>query len=101
MLSGFITSLSELVALIFQTFRPPALLPAMMFVLANEILVLPNLKGTSIGILFYSRDQSAQVLILAVIVALVTYLLTVLNFSFIRFFEGYPLLGWPFQWGRV
>jgi len=90
-MSTFISSLSELAALIFQSFRLPMLLPAIAFVLAQAAVVLPGLKDKPLGRIYYAHDPQSQSLLLIILVAFVTYLLTVLNHSIIRFLEGYTL----------
>jgi hypothetical protein len=99
-MSAFVTSLSELAALIIQSFRLPALLPAAIFVVANAALVLPGLKDTLLGQAYYSFDQTGQTLILAVFTTFIAYSLAIVNLSIIRWCEGYPLLEWPLRPGR-
>lgn len=91
-MTGFITSLSELVALIFNSFRFPSLLPALAFSVANGLVIFPIVEKTIIAQTYFPTLKTDQVLVLALMTALVAYFLNALNLPIIRFFEGYPFV---------
>jgi len=94
-MSGFVTSLAELTALFFNSFRLSVLLPSIVFSVVNVAIILPNFKHRLLGQIYFNMGNLERALILAIVIAFVTYLLNSLNFSIIRWFEGYPLLQWP------
>jgi hypothetical protein len=94
-MTGFITSFAELAALVFQSFRLPALLPALVFTVGNALLVFPLIKQSWIGTIYSAASEAEQTVCLVLITAFVTYLLTTMNGWLIRLAEGYTLLDIP------
>lgn len=97
-MTAFITSFSEIIALILQALRLPSLLPAIAFAAANGLLIFPKLSNTMVGNAFLNSDEPAQALILILSAVMTAYYLSVLNLTIIRWFEGYPLIElglWP------
>jgi hypothetical protein len=82
MLDALSTTITNLISLLIQSLRLPAIFPALCFVILNQIFFLHRL------------NETALTLILTVLVG---YTINVLNFPVIRLFEGYPFrLTW---WG--
>ncbi len=87
-----VSSLSELIALLVQSFNLSALLPSFLFVLFNYVFVRPYLRELPFYQTFVSNDPALPVLILITVTVALGYLLNAANTQFVRWFEGYPLL---------
>jgi hypothetical protein len=94
-MTALVSTLSELAALLFNTLRLPALLPALAFNVANVAFVLPHLRNTGLGDSWYDLAELQQVLVVLLCTVLLAYLLDIINYSLIRWLEGYPWLHCP------
>ena len=101
-MSALISSLSELIALLIQSFNLGALLPSFVFILLNYVFVRPYLKELAFYRIIGNSDPAMPVLLLAALTITLGYLLTAANTQLIRWFEGYPLWDqFPFDnWRR-
>jgi hypothetical protein len=98
-MTAFISNLYELAALLFNILRLPALLPALTFNVANAVLVLPHLGDTRVGSFYSGLSEGERILCILLCTIFLTYFLEVINYSLIRWFEGYPWLqGGIGQW---
>jgi hypothetical protein len=92
MLSTLSTSISNLVSLLLHSLKFSSLFPALVFVVLNEgVALLSIAKHRSIN-LFNDNNHALTLLVFSTLLftVLIGYMLNVLNFSIISFFEGYP-----------
>jgi hypothetical protein len=98
MISTIVSNLSELVALLVQSFNLSALFPSFAFALLNFLFVFPMLKDSVLSARFSTLSETVQVLVWGTFIVGTAYLLTALNNLIIRIFEGYPLIDqFPFN----
>jgi hypothetical protein len=91
-MSTLVSSLSELIALLVQSFNLSAVLPSFAFVLMNYLFVRPMLRNTAFYAIFADLDKSVKTIVLATVIVGLAYLLTAINLLIIRWVEGYPLI---------
>lgn len=91
-MTAFISSLSDLVALFFNLLRLQAVLPALVFTTANVVLVLPRMRDTWLGELYYAMPDTERVLCAMLATIFLAYFLNIINFTLVRWLEGYPWL---------
>lgn len=92
MLSTLSTSISNLVSLLLHSLKFSSLFPALVFVVLNEGVALSLIaKHRSVN-LFNDNNHAMTLLVFLTLLftVLIGYMLNVLNFSIISFFEGYP-----------
>jgi hypothetical protein len=95
MTSAILATFSDVIGFLAQSFRLAAVFPAFVFVVLNEILIVPHLPQKGLIAQIAALDLSGQLVIAAVCSLLLGYTLTVVNIPLIRLFEGYP---WRTTW---
>lgn len=90
MLATTFKTLSEFVSFLAQSFKLAAIVPAFVFLLLNQVVILPLLPGTDVIADFLMWSISYKFTLLTVLAFLLGYTLTILNIPLIRLFEGYP-----------
>ena len=90
MTSAVISTLSDLVSFLSQSFKLAAVFPAFIFVCINEFCILPMLPESPFICEFDSLSITAKLLIAVLFALVIGYTLTIINVPLIRLFEGYP-----------
>lgn len=84
------SSLSSIFSLFGSAFQLSALFPAIIFALANYLVILPHFDGYHFVARLRALDDNWQTVLILGLVGILGYTLTALNVPLIRFFEGYP-----------
>jgi hypothetical protein len=95
MTSAILATFSDVIGFLAQSFRLAAVFPAFIFVLLNEVLILPRLSQEGLVEQLVALDVAGKLVIAAVCSLLLGYTLTIVNIPLIRLFEGYP---WRTTW---
>jgi hypothetical protein len=102
MLPAVVGSLTELMALLAQSFNVAAIFPALVFMLAGYVFIFPFFQETQAYVLVMALDPAMRTLALATSVIFLAYMVNALNYVLIRLLEGYPLREqFPFDWLQV
>jgi hypothetical protein len=97
-MSVLVQNLSDFLKLLIQSFNLSSSFPALVFVILVQLYIVPLLPEESPLRLLQSWRDVGSVGACVVLVALISYLLTVVNRPLIRFFEGYWFQDqWPFN----
>ena len=97
-MSILVQNLSDLLKLLIQSFNLSSTFPALIFVILVQLYIVPLLPEKSPLHLLQSWCDVGSIGAAIILVALISYLLTVVNRPLIRFFEGYWLQNqWPFN----
>ncbi len=98
----FTSTLSSILSLLGSTLQLTALFPALVFVLANYLVILPYLVENPFVKQLSKLDGGWQTAMVLAAIGVIGYTLTALNIPLIRFFEGYPyqdsLIGRSLRW---
>jgi hypothetical protein len=100
----FTSTLSSILSLLGSTLQLTALFPALVFVLANYLVILPYLAENPFVKQLGKLEGGWQTAMVLAAIGVIGYTLTALNIPLIRFFEGYPyqdsLIGRSLRWGQ-
>lgn len=89
MMSAVMSSFSEGVTFMLQSFRLAFVLPSFIFCGLNALFIVPALPKTEYGNQFLKLDSENQIVIVLAVSFLLGYFLSVVNIWIIRLFEGY------------
>lgn len=89
MISAVISSFSEAIAALFQSFRLAFVLPAFLFWVLNVVFIFPTLPQTGYIKWISDRQSSSQLALMVALSFLLGYFLMIINIWLIRLFEGY------------
>lgn len=88
-MGNIINTLTELIKMLADLFRFPSLFPAMLFVVLNQLFILPHFESISLVKKLSERDMSDQVLAGAVVAVFLGYIINAIEVPIIEFYEGY------------
>jgi hypothetical protein len=94
-MNAILSSLSELVKYIADLFRLSTVFPAFVFILLNQLFIVPYFKNLPLFNKLASLDLKDQALIGAALAILGGYVLSAIEVPIVRLFEGYP---WKDSW---
>ena len=94
-MDAFLATFSDVIGFLAQLFKLAAVFPSFIFVLLNEVIILPGLSQKGLGAQIVALDLLDKLLIAAIFSVVLGYTLTIINTPLIRFFEGYS---WRATW---
>ncbi|MBN1886477.1 MAG: hypothetical protein JW850_00740 [Thermoflexales bacterium] len=94
-MNAIVTSLSELVKMLVDAFRLPALFPALLFVMLNQFFILPSFRFLPIVNEIAGRDLQDQAFISGALAILLSYIISAIEVPIIRLYEGHV---WKDSW---
>jgi hypothetical protein len=93
MVNTVLSSVSEVIAYLLQSFRVPYVAPSFLFLILNFYIILPELPKTTFSNEFSLLVPKDQMLLIVGLSFLLGYFLSILNLWIIRLFEGYHWWG--------
>jgi len=99
MTSAVLSTFSDVVSFLAQSFKLAAVIPAFAFAFLHELVIFPYLPQRGLIAQVADLDVSGKAIVAGVFSLLIGYTLTILNVPLVRIFEGYPWR-WTF-FGRL
>jgi hypothetical protein len=99
MTSAVLSTFSDVVSFLAQSFKLAAVIPAFAFAFLHELVIFPHLPQRGLIGQVADLDVSGKAIVAGVFSLLIGYTLTIINVPLVRIFEGYPWR-WTF-FGRL